>query len=182
MTLKSSSNRARAAKPVRLAKPHPTRWEPPLFDFYFGIAALNVRVPCNGVLASERYLLQFPDNHSAQFQLARGYSIFGEVERAREEFSSLVTTVSGTELDNINQLLDAISSRASRYKPTSSAYIELRGGYDTNLNCDLPTGQLAGLPLGVVIAPGQSSAKQSDFFSMVVAGVQGVCPFAPGIS
>ena len=43
----------------------------PLFDFYFGIAALNAGVPGEGVLALERYLLQFPDNRSAQFQLAR---------------------------------------------------------------------------------------------------------------
>ncbi|MBC7720104.1 MAG: hypothetical protein H7Z77_10000 [Chitinophagaceae bacterium] len=154
----------------------------PLFDFYFGIAALNAGVPGEGVLALERYLLQFPDNRSAQFQLARGYFILGEDERARDEFSNLVASASGSELDNINQFLDAIRSRESRYKPTSSAYIELGGGYDANLNSGLPTGQVAGLPLGVVIAPGQSSVKQSDFFSTVVAGVQGVYPVAPGIS
>lgn len=154
----------------------------PLFDFYFGIAALNAGVPGEGVLALERYLLQFPDNRSAQFQLARGYFILGEDERAREEFSSLVATASSAEQDNINQFLDAIRSRESRYKPTSSAYVELGGGFDTNLNSGLPTGQVAGLPLGFVIAPGQSSVKQSDFFSTVVAGVQGVYPIAPGIS
>ena len=154
----------------------------PLFDFYFGIAALNAGVPGEGVLALERYLLQFPDNRSAQFQLARGYFILGEDERAREEFSGLVATSSGSDLDNINQFLDAIRSRESRYKPTSSAYIELGGGYDSNLNSGLPTGQVAGLPLGVVIAPGQSSVKQSDFFSTASAGVQGVYPIAPGIS
>ena len=154
----------------------------PLFDFYFGIAALNAGVPGEGVLALERYLLQFPDNRSAQFQLARGYFILGEDERARDEFSNLVTSASGSERDNINQFLDAIRSRESRYKPTSSAYVELGGGYDTNLNSGLPTGQVAGLPLGIVIAPGQSSVKQSDFFSTVVAGVQGVYPIAPGIS
>ena len=66
----------------------------PLFDFYFGIAALNAGVPGEGVLAIERYLLQFPDNRSAQFQLARGYFILGEDERATEEFSNLVASAS----------------------------------------------------------------------------------------
>ena len=154
----------------------------PLFDFYFGIAALNAGVPGEGVLAIERYLLQFPDNRSAQFQLARGYFILGEDERAREEFSNLVASASGNELDNINQFLDAIRSRESRYKPTSSAYVELGGGYDTNLNSGTAEGQVAGLPLGVVIAPGQTSVRQTDFFGTTAAGVQGVYPIAPGIS
>jgi hypothetical protein len=154
----------------------------PLFDFYFGIAALNAGVPGEGVLALERYLLQFPDNRSAQFQLARGYYILGEDERAREEFSNLLASASGNDRDNISQFLDAIRSRESRYKPTSSAFVELGGGYDSNLNSGLPTGQVAGLPTGFVIAPGQTSVRQADFFSTVAAGVQGVYPIAPGIS
>ena len=93
----------------------------PLFDFYFGIAALNAGVPGEGVLALERYLLQFPDNRSALFQLARGYFILGEDERAREEFTGLVAGTTGNDLTNINQFLDAIRARESRYKPTSSA-------------------------------------------------------------
>ena len=93
----------------------------PLFDFYFGVAALNAGVPGEGVLALERYLLQFPDNRSAQFQLARGYFILGEDERARQEFSNLVADAKGVELSSINQFLDAIRSRESRYKPTSTA-------------------------------------------------------------
>lgn len=154
----------------------------PLFDFYFGVAALNAGVPGEGVLALERYLLQFPDNRSALFQLARGYFILGEDERAREEFTGLVAAATGNDLANINQFLDAIRSRESRYKPTSSVYLELGGGYDTNLNSGISSGQVAGLPLGVLIASGQTSERQADFFSTVAAGVQGVYPVAPGIS
>ena len=43
----------------------------PLFDFYFGIAAPNAGVPGGGVLAIERYLLQFSDNRSATAEAAR---------------------------------------------------------------------------------------------------------------
>lgn len=154
----------------------------PLFDFYFGIAALNAGVPGEGVLALERYLLQFPDNRSALFQLARGYFILGEDERAREEFTGLVAGAAGNDLTNINQFLDAIRSRESRYKPTSSAFVEIGGGYDSNLNSGIASGQVAGLPLGVVVAPGQSSERQADFFSTVAAGLQGVYPVAPGVS
>lgn len=154
----------------------------PLFDFYFGIAALNAGVPGEGVLALERYLLQFPDNRSARFQLARGYFIVGEDQRAREEFTSLAPEATGNELNNINQFLDAIRARESRYRPTSSAFVELGAGYDTNINSGVRSGQVDGLPAGYVIAPGQSSEKQADFFSTVAAGLQGVLPVAPGVA
>jgi hypothetical protein len=154
----------------------------PLFDFYFGIAALNAGVPGEGVLALERYLLQFPGNRSAQFQLARGYFILGEDQRAREEFSSLAQAAGGAELDSINQFIDAIRARDSRYKPTSSAYFELGTGYDSNINSGIKSGQVDGLPPGFIVAPGQSSEKQADAFRHVSAGVQASYPVAPGIA
>ena len=154
----------------------------PLFDFFFGIAALNAGVPGEGVLALERYLLQFPDNRSALFQLARGYFILGEDERAREEFTGLVAGAAGNDLTNINQFLDAIRARESRYKPTSSAYVEIGGGYDSNLNSGISAGQVGGLPQGFVVGSNQSSVRQADFFSTMAAGIQGVFPVAPGVS
>ncbi len=163
-------------------KAQPDALGTPLFDFYFGIAALNAGVPGEGVLALERYLLQFPDNRSALFQLARGYFILGEDERAREEFTGLLAAATGNDLTNINEFLDAIRSRESRYKPTSSAYVEIGGGYDSNLNSGIASGQVAGLPQGFIVAPGQSSVRQADFFGTVATGVQGVYPIAPGVS
>ena len=154
----------------------------PLFDFYFGIAALNAGVPGEGVLALERYLLQFPDNRSALFQLARGYFILGEDERSRQEFSNLVTAAKGPELDSINQFLDAIRSRESRYKPTSTAYFEMGAGFDSNINGGIAAGQVAGLPAGIVVAPGQAGVRQADNFGTLAAGLQGVYPIAPGVS
>ncbi|MES2188685.1 MAG: hypothetical protein V4454_01070 [Pseudomonadota bacterium] len=154
----------------------------PLFDFYFGIAALNAGVPGEGVLALERYLLQFPDNRSAQFQLARGYFILGEDQRAREEFATLATGATGSELDHITQFLDAIRARESGYKPTSTAYIEIGGGYDNNINSGIKSGQVAGLPAGFIVVPGQSSEQQGDFFSTLSVGIQGSYPVAPGLA
>ena len=154
----------------------------PMFDFYFGIAALNAGAPGEGVLALERYLLHFPPNRSAAFRLARGYFILGEDQRAREEFSALASGASGADLDNINQFLDAIKARESRYRPTSSAFVELGAGYDTNINSGIRSGQVAGLPPGFIVAPGQSSEQQADGFSTNGMGVQGVYPVAPGVS
>ena len=154
----------------------------PLFDFYFGIAALDAGVPGEGVLALERYLLQFPENRSAQYQLARGFFILGEDQRAREEFSNLAPGATGAERDNITQFLDAIRARESSYKPTSTAFLEAGGGFDNNINSGIKTGQVAGLPAGFLVLPGQSSERQGDFFSTVAAGIQGSYPLAPGLA
>ena len=154
----------------------------PLFDFYFGIAALDAGVPGEGVLALERYLLQFPENRSARFQLARGFFILGEDQRAREEFTSLAPGATGVERDNITQFLDAIRARESSYKPTATAFIEVGGGFDSNINSGVKPGQVAGLPAGFFILPGQASEVQGDFFGTVSAGIQGSYPLAPGLS
>ena len=180
--VKSLLDQGKDREAYEAGKAQPDALGTPLFDFYFGIAALNAGVPGEGVLALERYLLQFPENRSAQFQLARGYFILGEDERAREEFTGLMAGTAVNDLANINQFLDAIRARESRYKPTSSAYIELGGGYDSNLNSGIASGQVAGLPQGFIVGPGQSSVRQADFFSTVAGGVQGVYPIAPGVS
>ena len=51
----------------------------------------------------------------------------------------------------------------TRFKPVSSTYIELGGGYDTSLNIRIAAGQgrAAGAPLVVVIALGQGSIRQA---------------------
>ena len=172
----------KAREAYESGKAHPEELGAHLFDFYFGIAALDAGVPGEGVLALERYLLQFPDNRSAQFQLARGYFILGEDQRARDEFAGLATGASGAELENITRFVDAIRARESSYKPTSTAYLEVGGGYDSNINSGIKSGQVAGLPAGIILAPGQSSELQGDFFNTVGAGIQGSYPVAPGLA
>lgn len=165
-----------------IGKAAPDALGTPLFDFYFGIAALNAGAPGEGVLALERYVLQFPDNRSALFQLARGYFILGDDARAREEFTGLMAGASGPERAHIEQFLDAIRTRESRYKPSASAFVELGAGHDSNVNSGIASGQVTGLPLGVIVLPGQSSERQSGGFGTVAAGGQGVVPVAPGVA
>jgi len=85
-------------------------------------------------------------------------------------------------LDNINEFLDAIRSRESRYKPTSTAFVEVGAGFDSNINSGITAGQVAGLPVGIVILPGQVGVRQSDTFGTLAAGLQGVYPIAPGVA
>ncbi|MCJ0763904.1 outer membrane beta-barrel protein [Variovorax terrae] len=180
--VKSLLEKGQPRQAYELGKASPGEMGQPLFDFYFGIAALDAGAPGEGVLALERYALLFPDNRSARYQLARGYYILGEDQRAREEFTGLVAGSTGQELDAINKFLDAIRARESRYQPTASAYVELGLGTDSNINAGPPSGQVSGLPLGVVIAPGDSAEKESAGFSTLAAGAQGTYPVAPGVA
>lgn len=156
----------------------------PLFDFYYGIASLDSGHAGEGVLALERYLLNFPDNRSARFQLARGYFILGEDQRAKDEFQGLQPMAVGEENIAIERYLDAIRSRESRYLPTSSAYVELGIGFDDNINAGVNGGSAVAIPgLGIfTIASNGVGAKESDSYSLAAAGGQITYPVAPGVA
>lgn len=180
--IKSLLEKGRAKDAYELGKTLPQELGTPLFDFFYGIAALDAGAPGEGVMALERYVLLFPDNRSARFQLARGYYILGEDQRAREEFTELAEGSEGQERETIRQYLDAIRARESRYRPTASAFVELGLGADTNINAGPPSGQVNGLPPGFFIAPGDSAERQSAWFTAPAAGVQGTYPVAPGVA
>jgi len=56
----------RSAEAYALGKSHPQALGKPEFDFYFGIAAIDTGHAGEGVLALERYIVQFPDNDRAR--------------------------------------------------------------------------------------------------------------------
>ena len=150
------------------------------FDFFFGIAAIDGGAPGEGVLALERFLLQFPDNRSARFHIARGYYVLGEDQRARSEFSDLLPEADEGEKIVIGNFLDAIRARESRYLPTSAFFVEAGLGHDSNINAGIRPGSVAGLPGFSVTASGVS-AKEGDWFKTLAAGAQGTLPVAPGV-
>ena len=107
----------------RLGKQNPDQLGDPQFDFYYGIAALDAGAPGEGVLALERYNLTYPDNRNARFNLARGYYIIGELQRARDEFEGLLSDASGEERAAIDRFLDAIRARQSIYQQIGRAHV-----------------------------------------------------------
>lgn len=174
-------------KPVeayQLGHDSPEQFGNPLFDFYYGIACLDSAHSGEGILALERYLLNFPDNRSARFQLARGYFILGEDQRSKDEFTALLPTASGDEKSAIERYLDAIRARESRYLPTATAYVEAGIGFDDNINAGVNGGSAVAIPgLGAfTIASNGVSAKESDSFTSIAAGGQMTYPVAPGVA
>jgi hypothetical protein len=156
----------------------------PVFDFFYGIAAIDAGHAGEGVLALERYLLRFPDNRSARFQLARGYYVLGEDQRARDEFQQLLVDASGSEKTTAERYLDAIKAREGRYRPTATGFLEAGLGFDSNVNSGIPGGSTFSLPGGtsLSLAPNSVLARSNDNFATLQGGVQGTYPLAPGVA
>jgi len=167
-----------------LGRANPGQLGSPIFDFFYGIAAIDAGHAGEGVLALERYLLSFPDNRSARFHLARGYYVLGEDQRARDEFQQLLADATGAEKDTAERYLDAIKAREGRYQPTATGYLEAGLGFDSNINAGIPGGSTFSLPGGtsLVLAPNSVMARSEDVFGTLQGGVQGTYPLAPGMA
>jgi hypothetical protein len=154
----------------------------PEFDFYFGIAAIDVGHAGEGVLALERYILTFPDNQSARLQLARGYFTLGEDARAREEFEALRALKPPADIAaTIDRYLDQVRLRETRYLTSSGFYLEAGIGLDTNVNAGVANPNIFLPNLGNVIV-GSGGTKTRDSYFTVGAGGYYSHPVAPGVS
>ncbi|HET7833446.1 MAG TPA: hypothetical protein VFK88_10835 [Gallionella sp.] len=175
----------RAGEAYQLGRAHPELLGEPAFDFFYGIAALDAGRTGEGVLALERYILTYPNNRDARFQLARGYFILGEDQRARDEFEALLPNSAGSMRTAIDQYLAAIRTRESRYQPSANLYLEAGVGVDTNINAGLSNGatpQVPGLGSLPPISSNSITAREQDSFMTASGGVQGIYPVSPGVS
>jgi len=84
----------------------------PEFDLWCGVAAVDIGRSGEGVLALERYTLQFPDDPRARLELARAYFYAGDDVRSREEFESVARGKPPAEVQaGIDRYLAALSER-----------------------------------------------------------------------
>lgn len=165
-----------------LGKKHPGELGNPAFDFYFGVAAIDSGRAGEGVLALERYLANFPDNLQARLELARGYFILGEDLRAREEFNQILKAKPPAPVvANIDRYLDAIRARESAYRTTAGAFIEIGGGYDSNINGGISSANIVVPNLGqITVVP--AGVETGASFGQATVGVNVVHPVAPGFA
>jgi hypothetical protein len=161
---------------------HPESLGDPRFDFYFGIAAIDAGHAGEGVLALERYVLQFPDNAAARAQLARGYFALGDDARARQEFEALLKTNPPEAVQaTIDRYLNALRVREGNYKTTSSLFIEGGLGYDSNANSGAPNANV-NVPVFGTVTLLPTGVKVSSWYSTVAAGGSITRPVAPGVA
>lgn len=164
-----------------LGSKYPDQLGNPAFDFYFGVAAIDSGRAGEGVLALERYLLNFPGNVEARLELARGYFILGEDARAREEFEEVSKLKPPAVVQaRIDRFMDALRARESRFRTTANLFVEFGLGYDSNANGGVNSAAitLAGAPFTVA----EAGVAQSATFTNLAAGGQVTHPIAPGVA
>lgn len=138
----------------------------PDFDLAFGIAAIEVGQVNEGVFALERVVYLQPDNHRARLEYARGLFILGQDALARQTFTQvLAQNPPPSVAAKIDQFLNALRRRESRYQTSANGYIGFSWGYDDNIN-SAPDSQLDRVQLNA------QSLGRGDQFSLLTFGSQ----------
>lgn len=179
--LRALLEQGKSAEAYALVLQQPDRLGDPMVDFYFGVAATDSGHAAEGVLALERYVLNFPKNRAARLELARASFVVGDDQRAREEFAKAqADSTNDAEQATIDRFLEAIRHRESRYRPSFSAFAEWGLGIDSNVNGGVGSSSIFLPVLGQVTVVSSGVRKQNAFSSMAL-GAQGSYPVAPGI-
>jgi hypothetical protein len=153
---------------------------PAEFDLWCGVAAVDIGRPGEGVLALERFVLQFPDDVRARLELARAYFYARDDIRARQEFETVARLKPPAEVQaGINRFLDALSVREARYRGRKLFYLEVGGGYDSNANAGVAQADL-GLPVLGQVTISDFGLRKSSSFGWLAAGGDISKPVTPG--
>lgn len=154
----------------------------PLYDYYFGIAAVDSGRPSLGVVALERVLLTNPDNDLARLELARGYFVLEDYERAKESFTRLLAKQLPPPVrGSIEKYLAAIRDKDPDFHTVIRGYAEFAIGHNSKMNSSGDT--LVPVPytfsqVGVQLSP--TKAASTDL-SQVAAGINASGPIVSGI-
>ncbi|HET9267840.1 MAG TPA: outer membrane beta-barrel protein [Vicinamibacterales bacterium] len=180
--IKALLEQRKAAEAYALAKQNPGEIGNPAFDFYFGIAAIDSGHAGEGVLALERYVINFPDNLEARLELARGYFVLGEDARAREEFREVLKANPPPNVAaNIERFMNALDARQSTYRTTTGVFAEVGYGYDSNVNGGVGNAGISVPVFGSVrVAP--NGVETAADFAWVALGGEIIHPIAPGLA
>ena len=155
----------------RVAKSTPDELGNPAFDFYFGVAAVNSGKASEGVLALERYLLNFPDSQTARLELARGYFLLKDDGRARDEFDAILATRPPADIARVvGDYLAAINAREAGHKTTYAFSIELGGGRDSNVQSGVSDPNITLPVFGDITLADTSVAIRDRFSNVALAG------------
>src|SRR2546426_4747567 len=178
--LRALLEQGRSADAYALGRSRSEELGKPEFDFYYGVAALDSGHAGEGVLALERYVVRFPDNDRARLELARGYFVLGELVRAREEFETVLRKNPPPAVQaTIERFMDSIRAQETRYTTTAIGYMEIGGGYDSNVNSGVGNPVISVPTLGTVQLT-QTGVKSGSKFPPLGARGSTSHPLAPG--
>lgn len=148
----------------------PQRAGDPQYDYLLGIAALDAGDPERAVFALERVLAQQPDNALARAEIARAYYAMGEREAAKREFEAVRRYAIPDEAKaTVDRFLSAIAAAEGT---RIDGFIELSGGYDSNVSSATATSNIA-IPAfgGGAFTLDPTLTQRGDQFINVAGGV-----------
>ena len=181
--MKSLIEQGRFADAFNLGLKNESMAGDPIYDYYFGISAVDSGRASLGVLALERVLLSNPGNDLARLELARGYFVLEDYERAREEFQILqAKDLPPAVKQSINKYLAAIRDKDPEFRKVGKAYVEWAIGHNSNVNSSTDRDVL--FPLfgqssdPILISPDRA---KSSAMSQLVAGASLSGPVVPGV-
>lgn len=149
----------------------------PEFDYAFGLVAADTGHHTQAILAFQRVLSLQPNNSQARAELARAYALAGDIDTARAQFDTVVADPSLP--DPVRQRFDRLVRDYSRQiegGSSVSGFVDVRGGWDSNINAATDETQLV-IPLFAAFGAGALGANaretESEFIE-ATGGVSGV--------
>jgi tetratricopeptide (TPR) repeat protein len=139
------------------------------YDYFLGIAALDAGDPQQAVFALERVLAVNPNFLQARAEIARAYFVLGERQTARREFESVRQQgLPPQARETIDRYLSALAPQRTELR----AYIEMAGGWDSNVNSATSRSTIA-IPqfAGSIAQLDPLGVKMSSWFGGLGAGV-----------
>lgn len=105
------------------------------FDFYYGLAAIETGNLSEGVFALERVVMRRPGAQRARLELARGYYLMGEYERANHHFDRVrASEPPPNVVATIDRFQRDIQARTETPGLSISGFVGMSLGYDSNVN------------------------------------------------
>lgn len=156
----------------------------PDFDYLLGIAALDSGQATRAVFALERVLAVNPNHAQARAEIARAYFVLGERRAAKQEFESVQQQAIPEEARaTIQKFLSAIEAAGAGDRPALSGFLELGGGYDSNVNAG-PGGSSVAVPAfgGQILTLDPLGVEKSSAFLSLAGSVSFRYPLTPGIA
>ncbi len=151
----------------------------PSFNYHYAIAAIDSGHINQGLSALKRILSLHPDDQSARLELARGYFLLEQYDRARQEFAKVLNSNPPAEVKvNINLFMDAIRLREASHKTSTGLYMELGLGYDSNVS-SAPSAAGYTDRFGIGTLKG-ASLSMDDNYSSFATGITIHHPLKPG--
>jgi hypothetical protein len=144
------------------------------FDYLLGLAAIDSGHIPQAIVALQRTLALQPDHAQARAEIARAYALVGDVNTARREFDLVAgdPTIPDPVRQRFNGLVRGLD-KVIEPGLSIAGYVELGGGYDSNINAATSASQLV-IPLLAALGPATLSGnaqRQGDGFGLAEGGI-----------